>query len=60
MSVEPIHVMPVDDLIEHEYVDCVCGPEVVPIECDDGSIAWLYVHDSLDGRELHEPDHVPR
>ncbi len=39
--------------IEHELnADCVCGPRVEPVTQDDGSIDWVYVHHSLDGREL--------
>ena len=51
------HVVPTGDLIEHqEYGDgCVCGPQVVPVPREDGSFGWLYVHASLDGRELREP-----
>lgn len=53
-----VHVYPLDDLIEHEIVgsDCVCGPKERPVEADDGSIGWIVVHSSLDGRELHEED----
>lgn len=41
--------------IEHELgADCVCGPRVEPVKQDDGSIDWVYVHHSLDGRELAE------
>jgi hypothetical protein len=54
-----VHVVPLGDLIDHnsDSADCVCGPRVEPVECDDGSIGWLVVHHSLDGRELDEPDH---
>jgi len=54
---DPIHVIPVNDLIEHDTDggDCVCGPDTEPVERDDGSIAWLVSHHSLDGRELEEP-----
>jgi hypothetical protein len=51
------HVVPVNDLIEHDSSgerDCICGPETVPVERDDGSMGWLVSHHSLDGRELHE------
>lgn len=45
--------MPVNDLIEHVDSDeCLCGPTTEPVERDDGSIGWLVVHHSLDGREL--------
>lgn len=51
-----VHVVPVNDLVEHDTDggDCVCGPEVEPVEHDDGSMGWLVKHHSLDGRELHE------
>lgn len=52
-----VHVTPLDDLVEHdtdsEEPSCVCGPKTVPIELD-GSVAWAYVHASLDGREFAE------
>lgn len=54
-----IHVLPVDDLVEHEDVgdDCVCGSTVEAVPRDDGSMGWLITHHSLDGRELREvPD----
>ena len=53
-----VHVLPVDDLIEHEAQDdeCPCGPtvEFVPREDDDQEDGWLITHHSLDGRELAE------
>lgn len=55
---DALHVVPVDDLIDHDSStdepDCICGPEVEPVERDDGSIRWLIVHHSLDGRERFE------
>jgi hypothetical protein len=58
MSDEPIHVFPINDLIEHDTSGepCVCGPSDEPVEREDGSMGWLVVHNSLDGRELSEPD----
>ena len=53
----PIHVVPVDDLIEHltgEGDECPCGPDTEPVERDDGSMGWIVVHHSLDGREEFE------
>jgi hypothetical protein len=50
------HVVPVNDLIDHDSSgeeDCVCGPEILPVERDDGSFGWVVSHHSLDGRELH-------
>lgn len=53
-----LHVKPLDDLIDHDTSttepDCVCGPEVRPVEGEDGTVGWLVVHHSLDGRELGE------
>ena len=50
MTPRPIHVLPVDDLIEHEHSpDCVCGPEVVFY-----GPRLIVTHHSLDGRELEE------
>lgn len=53
---EPLHVIPINDLIDHDTdsEDCVCGPEVEPVEREDGSFAYLIVHHSLDGRESRE------
>lgn len=48
-------MLPVDDLIDHERCeDCICGPDIEPVERDDGSFVWVVVHNSLDGRELTE------
>lgn len=49
-----MHVLPVNDLIEHEHdpgTDCACGPTTEPVPAEDGSMSWLVVHHSLDGRE---------
>jgi hypothetical protein len=48
-----VHVLPVDDLIEHEDEgdDCVCGPLIEHVAQDDGSSRWMVVHHALDGRE---------
>lgn len=47
-----VHVMPNNDLIEHaDSDDCVCGPTTKPVEREDGTIAWICVHHSADGRE---------
>lgn len=46
------HVVPVDDLLEHEIEeDCACLPETKPVERDDGSLGWVVVHNAWDGRE---------
>ncbi|MFF7308166.1 hypothetical protein [Streptomyces sp. NPDC008137] len=52
-----LHVVPLGDAVEHTADDdCVCGPTAKPITRDDGSIGWLMIHHSLDGRELTEDD----
>lgn len=54
-----VHVLPLTDVLPHsddDDADCICGPTVEPCERDDGTIGWLAVHHSLDGRELHELD----
>lgn len=52
----PVHVLPVDDLIEHDDVGdgCACGPTVEAVFREDGSNGWLITHHSLDGREASE------
>lgn len=51
-----VHVVPVDDLIDHETTDdCPCGPTARPVARDDGGVGWVMVHHSLDGREETEP-----
>lgn len=56
MAGEPIHVYPVNDLVEHDTSggDCVCGPVDDPVVREDGSIGWVVVHHALDGRERQE------
>ena len=50
-----VHVHPLDDLIEHQMDDsCPCGPRQEPVKREDGSVGWLVVHNSLDGRERDE------
>lgn len=52
-----VHVVPLDDLIEHEtpsHSFCPCGPIDEPVRRADGSIGWVYVHHSLDNREAAE------
>ena len=51
------HVVPTDDLVLHDSSGgqpCVCGPTTVPVEREDGSMGWMVVHHSLDGRERTE------
>lgn len=49
-----VHVMPVNDIVEHEDDDCICGPRTDAVPCDDGSYGWVIVHESLDRREDRE------
>ncbi|WP_199841290.1 hypothetical protein [Streptomyces scabiei] len=50
-----LHVVPLGDAVEHvSDHDCLCGPTAKPIKTDDGSIQWLMIHHSLDGREIDE------
>lgn len=45
------------DLVEGDVIahidadDCPCLPEAIPVEREDGSIAYLYRHHAWDGRE---------
>jgi hypothetical protein len=48
------HIVPVNDLVDHTDDDCACGPSTQPVERTDGSVGWLVVHHSLDGRERHD------
>lgn len=50
-----VHVVPLDDAVGHDLSDdCVCVPLADPVTRDDGSMGWVTVHHSLDGREAHE------
>jgi len=52
-----VHVVPIMDRIEHDTDDeeeCVCGPTSQPAPRSDGSMGWVVVHHSLDGRERRE------
>lgn len=42
-----VHVLPCNDLIEHEYDDCVCVPSIEEVEVS----GRVFVHNALDGRE---------
>lgn len=50
-----LHVTPQRDRIGHDTStaepDCMCGPETRPVTQENGSVGWLLVHHSLDGRE---------
>jgi hypothetical protein len=46
-----VHVIPVDDLVEHEETTtCICGPVVRRLYCDDGSLSTSVTHHPLDAR----------
>lgn len=50
-----LHVVPMNDLVEHDTsidTSCICMPTDTPVKQEDGTIRWLAVHHSLDGREL--------
>lgn len=52
-------VHPLQDVVEHDMdddtgQDCVCGPQWLPEKDEDGTVWWVLVHHSLDGREQHE------
>lgn len=52
-----VHVLPLADVVAHAETpdgECICCPQVEPVSRPDGSIGWMYVHHSLDGRELVE------
>ena len=52
---DTLHIHPLGDLIEHQMDDgCPCGPLQKPVKSHDGSVSWLVVHHSLDGREQRE------
>lgn len=58
---DDVHVLPVNDLREHVTGRaCWCRPSLVD-ETDEGAVVEgaVVVHHALDGREYHEPDHVP-
>jgi len=55
--VEPgvVHLHPIEDLVEHELDDeCACAPRSELVPRPAGPDGWLYVHNSLDGRERSE------
>jgi hypothetical protein len=55
MDDDGIHIVPLGDGLDHVLVkdECVCGPHQESVASDsDKPDSWLYVHASLDGREL--------
>lgn len=52
---DSIHVVPMRDDITHEQSDeCVCGPRNEAHAQPDGSVRFVVIHHSLDGRESRE------
>lgn len=53
-----IHTYPINDVVEHETDgdSCWCGPQVLLQTTEAGDI-WQVIHNSVDGREHHEPGH---
>lgn len=46
------HIVPLGDLRDHEaHKDCWCRPTLLDDDESDGDV---YIHHSLDGRELYE------
>ena len=52
---DALDVLPAADLTEHTASDdCLCGPRSEPVQRMDGSMGWVRIHHSLDGREHAE------
>lgn len=50
-----IHVMPVDDEIEHEATeDCVCFPEARLVQLPSGGDGWILTHHALKRESYQE------
>lgn len=54
-----LHLYPENDVIDHDTDsdDCWCGPKTSPTKEPDGSIGWVILHNSIDGREFAEADY---
>jgi hypothetical protein len=59
---DSVHVLPLNDLVEHETDDaCICGPTLgtdrpdgtqhCSCGCSDGNAGVVWVHHALDGRD---------
>lgn len=47
-----LHEVPTGDSFDHETADdCPCGPTDRPLAGEDGSVSFVAVHHSLDGRQ---------
>lgn len=52
---DTVHVLPLDDLIVHEFgEDCPCGPRVQVEQRAASCDGYLIVHHALDNREAEE------
>ena len=49
-----MHIIPVDDVVDHLAKDCACGPTVEAVFLPGRHIGWMVTHHSLDGREDDE------
>lgn len=57
---KPQHIIPVNDLIEHDTDEyCVCQPEVEILTTYGTPDQYIYIHHSLDGREYKERGQHP-
>ncbi|AXK88602.1 hypothetical protein IU443_29700 [Nocardia farcinica] len=58
LTADEVHGWPLGDLIHHEAVDCVCGPErhAITNRATGRIDGWLIRHHSLDGREQETSD----
>lgn len=48
------HVIPVDDLIDHNETNCVCDPRIMVEVVEGQPDAYIMIHHSLDNREAYE------
>lgn len=47
-----VHVVPVDDILEHDSNDsCPCLPQLEVVTADENPVGWIYVHAAWDGRK---------
>lgn len=46
-----VHTVPQGDTMPHMPEGCECLPETVPINREDGSVAWQIIHKAKDGRK---------
>lgn len=52
-SDDEVHVVPVDDICDHEIDDrCICGPTEILVWNEGRHEGSVIAHPSLDGREI--------